>query len=268
VPQDDPTLPPPTTEITPVIGDIDDAFPVWTGWDVVKITIIALVSLIFFSLLCLMVATGLPMYKATSLKDLTTDARLAVVSQFLAYAATFWFVYRLIARHYAVKFAEGVHWHWPRAKWFLYLLGGVIVALAIQALSRLLPIPKQMPIDQFFRTPLAAWCLAIFGTFIAPLAEELYFRGLLFPILKRSVGLNASLIITAFGFALLHSAQLGMAWAPLLVLFVVGLVLTTVRAATHSLAASTLLHIGYNATLFTMLYAATDGFRHIEKALQ
>jgi membrane protease YdiL (CAAX protease family) len=258
----------PTTDLNPPIGDIDDAFPVWTGWDVVKITIIAVVTLVFFSLLCLMVATGLPMYKATTLKDLTTDARLAVISQFLAYAATFWFVYRLVARHYAVNFAEGLHWRWPGAKSVLYLLGGVIVALAIQALSRLLPIPKQMPIDQFFRTPMAAWFMALFGTLAAPAAEELYFRGLLFPVLKRGVGMNPSLVITAFGFALLHAAQLGMAWAPMLVLFVVGLLLTMVRAATHSLAASTLVHIGYNATLFGMLYAATGGFRHLERALQ
>lgn len=252
----------------PPIGDIDDAFPVWTGWDVVKITIIAIVSLVFFSLLTLMVATGLPMFKALSLKDLSTDARLAVISQFFAYAATFWFVYRLIARHYSVNFADGLHWRWPRTKWLAFLLGGVVVALAIQAISRFLPIPKQMPIDQFFKTPAAAWSLAIFGTFIAPLAEELYFRGLLFPVLKRSVGMNGALVITAFGFALLHAAQLGMAWAPLLVLFIVGLVLTMVRAATHSLAASTLVHIGYNATLFGLLYASTSGFRHLEKALQ
>jgi membrane protease YdiL (CAAX protease family) len=259
---------PVNAEVTPPIGDIDDAFPVWTGWDVVKITIISIVSLVFFSLLVLMIATGLPMFKTTTLKDLSTDARLAVVSQILAYAATFWFVYRLIARHYAVSFGPGLHWRWPGSRWLGYLLGGVVVAMLIQALARFLPIPKQMPIDQFFRTPAAAWSLALFGTFVAPLTEELYFRGLLFPVLKRSIGLNGSLIITAFGFALLHAAQLGMAWAPVLVLFLVGLILTMVRAATHSLAASTLMHIGYNATLFGLLYASTDGFRHLEKALQ
>ena len=263
-------LPTPISDAEPVppIGDIDDAFPVWTGWDVVKITIIAIVSLVFFSLLTLMVATGLPMFKALSLKDLSTDARLAVISQFFAYVATFWFVYRLIARHYSVNLAFGLHWRWPRTKWLAFLLGGVVIALAIQAISRFLPIPRQMPIDQFFKTPAAAWSLAIFGTFIAPLAEELYFRGLLFPVLKRSAGMNGSLIITAFGFALLHAAQLGMAWAPLLVLFIVGLALTMVRAATHSLASSTLVHVGYNATLFGLLYASTSGFRHLEKALQ
>ena len=28
------------------------------------------------------------------------------------------------------------------------------------------------------------------------------------------------------------------------------------------------MHIAYNATLFTMLYIASDGFRHLEKVLQ
>ena len=39
-------------------------------------------------------------------------------------------------------------------------------------------------------------------------------------------------------FALLHQGQLARAWAPLMLLFVVGIVLTTVRARYDSLAAS------------------------------
>ncbi len=252
----------------PQVGDIDDAFPVWTLWDVVKIALISFAALVFFSLLILMVATGLPAYRATRMNELLMDARLAVISQLLAYIATFWFVYRLIARHYSVSFAEGIHWRWPTARWPFYLILGAILAFAVQAGSRLLPIPKQMPIDQFFKTPIAAWTLAAFGTLIAPLAEELFFRGLLFPVLLRKIGLASSLVITSFLFSLLHASQLGMAWAPVLILFVVGLALTLVRHLTHSLASSTLLHIGYNAALFALLYFSTDGFRHMEKALQ
>jgi hypothetical protein len=56
-----------------------------------------------------------------------------------------------------------------------------------------------------------------------------------------------------------------MAWAPLLVLFGVGAVLTLVRARTNSVATCVLMHIGYNSTLFTMLFFATDHFHHLEK---
>jgi membrane protease YdiL (CAAX protease family) len=251
-----------------VAFDIDERFPVWTLGDVGKIVLIALLALFFFSVLTLMVASGLPAFRSVSLKDMAADARLAVISQLLAYLATFWFVYRLIYRHYGVPFTEAIHWRWPQTIWPAFPLIGVLSALLIQGISRFLPIPKQMPIDQFFRTPAAAWALAIFGTFLAPFAEELFFRGLLFPALARKAGLLWSLIITSFSFALLHAAQLGLAWAPVFVLFLVGLILTWVRAATRSLAASTLMHIGYNATLFGMLYVSTDGFRNLDKVVR
>lgn len=246
----------------------EDQFPVWTLADVGKIALIAFLALFFFSVLALMVASGLPAYHAMTFKDMASDARLAVASQFLAYIATFWFIYRLIGRHYGVPFSEGIHWRWPRSIWPAFLLAGVVLALAIQGISQFLPIPKQMPINQFFRTPASAWSLAIFGTFIAPLAEELFFRGLLFPALVRKTGLILSLLLTALAFALLHATQLGMALAPIFVLFLVGLLLTIARAAARSLAASTLMHIGYNATLFGMLYVTTNGFRHLDKVLK
>jgi len=71
--------------------------------------------------------------------------------------------------------------------------------------------------------------------------------------------------VTAFLFALLHSAQLGNAWGPLVVLFVVGVVLTGVRAITKSVASSMLVHIGYNLTLFSLLFVASGHFHHLEK---
>jgi membrane protease YdiL (CAAX protease family) len=75
-------------------------------------------------------------------------------------------------------------------------------------------------------------------------------------------------VLTAFGFALVHASQLASAWAPLLVLFMVGLVFTLVRVITRSVAPGFLMHVGYNFMLFAMLYVATDHFRHMERMLQ
>ncbi len=74
-----------------------------------------------------------------------------------------------------------------------------------------------------------------------------------------------STIITSIGFALLHGGQLAHSLAPLAVLFVVSLVLCITRLRFQSLAASTLVHSLYNATIFLMLFLGTDGFRHLEK---
>jgi hypothetical protein len=74
-----------------------------------------------------------------------------------------------------------------------------------------------------------------------------------------------SIVITSIGFAMLHGAQLAHSFAPLAVLFAVSVVLCLTRLRFHSLAASTLVHSMYNATIFVMLFIGTDGFRHLDK---
>jgi len=53
-----------------------------------------------------------------------------------------------------------------------------------------------------------------------------------------------------------------------IVIFLVGLALTIVRAKKDSVAASLLMHVGYNGTLSALMFVATDGFRHLEKLNQ
>ena len=77
-----------------------------------------------------------------------------------------------------------------------------------------------------------------------------------------------SFLVLLAGFAMVHGEQLGQAWGPLLVLFVVGLVLTLARVLTRSVAPGFLIHVGYNLTLFTLLYLGTDHFRHLERITQ
>jgi uncharacterized protein len=152
--------------------------------------------------------------------------------------------------------------------------------VVVQFLSNYLPVPKTLPIDDFFRTSLDVWMVALFGTFMAPVFEELAFRGFLLPSLastwdwlsKRPYpsrwsipALIVSCTLTSIGFALVHADQLAHAWAPLMVLFAVSLVLCFVRLWTQSLAASTLIHATYNGTIFTILFFGTGGFRHLDK---
>jgi uncharacterized protein len=128
--------------------------------------------------------------------------------------------------------------------------------------------------------------VALFGTFMAPVFEELAFRGFLLPSLASAwdwlqgnkdvaapdrdprwsfAALFASCTLTSIAFALVHADQLAHAWAPLLVLFAVSLVLCGVRLWTQSLAASTMIHATYNGTIFTIVFFVTGGFRHLDK---
>ena len=77
-----------------------------------------------------------------------------------------------------------------------------------------------------------------------------------------------AVLATSFAFAMVHSEQLGQAWGPLLVLFVVGLVLTITRVVTRSVTPGLLIHVGYNLMLFGVLYIGTDHLRHLERMTQ
>jgi uncharacterized protein len=243
-----------------------DTYPPWSGWDVLRMVVVAILSIFFFSILAFEIARQIE--PGVKPNDLAHNPLVVVPAQVAAYLVLLAFMYALMTHSYSRSFWRGLHWHFPGARWGLYLGGGVALAVAIEAGSNFLPIPKSLPIDEFFRNRTSAWLMAAFGTLLAPLVEELFFRGFLYPVLRRRVGVVFGTAVTALLFALIHESQLAHAWAPLLMLFCVGVALTLTREITDSVAASTLVHAAYNATLFVMVWIATDHFRHLEKISQ
>lgn len=202
-------------------------------------------------------------------KELATNALFAIPPQVAAYILTIGFMVFYVWQRYRTQFLEAISWNAPGAKEFGgALLGGVALAVTSGLLNFLLQrwIPKSVPFEEFFRTPASAYMLTAFGVLVAPLVEEIFFRGFLYPALARPLGVGPAVVITSASFALLHAAQLANAWALLLALFVVGSALTIVRAVTKSVATCVLIHMAYNFTLFTVTFFQTQGFRHMERA--
>jgi membrane protease YdiL (CAAX protease family) len=239
--------------------------PPWSGWDVVRIVVVGVFAIALFSIASLWVGARSGLFRGMTAAELARDPLLIIPAQFAAYMVLVLFMYAVVRRERGYRFLPAVRWNWPQATWIGFVALGVVVAVAGQLLSALLPIPKSLPIDQFFHSPADAWMMAIFGITVAPFVEELFFRGFLYPVLARRLGVAMGIVLTAIPFALLHSAQLGNAWGPLVVLFIVGAVLTAVRAVTKSVASSMLVHIGYNLTLFTLLFIASGHFQHLDK---
>lgn len=236
-------------------------------WGIVDVILIAIFSLIATGLLTIVsfaIVHSVPKWKHYTVADLAAEPLAVVIPQALGYLLTLWFMMAVVRRGTDVPFWKAVKWRWPENLYF-WIIAGVALSLAIQLGSSFLPIPKSLPIDEFFKTTHAAWVLAIFGVLVAPLFEELFFRGFLYPALLRRIGFFAALVLNSLLFAFTHEGQLAHAWAPLLVLFIVGIVLTLVREGTGSVARSFLVHAGYNAFLFGMIFVATNGFRHMEK---
>jgi membrane protease YdiL (CAAX protease family) len=249
----------------PVAGMPPD--PAWSGWDVVRMICVTIVSL-FVGVFAVLFLARASIYPHRSLGAIASNPLVIVAGQSLAYFLVLGYMYVLVTRERRrPDFLAAIHWNWP-SNVAIYVAVGFMLSLALQALAHFLPIPKELPIDKFFQTPAEAWALGILSITLAPLMEELFFRGFLYPVLARSLGLPVSVFLTALGFALLHGAQLMFSWGPVLVIFLVGLVLTMVRAKTNSVAAGVLIHMAYNATITVAMFVATDGFRHLERLNQ
>jgi len=238
--------------------------PPWTGLDVLSIVAATVVALIVLPLLAVVIAHQLFFPKA-SFTEIMQVPEIVLVVQVLIYGVVFGLIYYLL-RARSGRFWEPLPWNWPRS-WAGFLLLGGFVYFALMGLGQLLPIPKHLPIDRFFQTSREAALLSILSVTLAPFMEELFFRGLLYPVLARRFGVGVSIFLTGAAFGLLHGAQLKYSWA-VLIIFIVGVVLTAVRAVTKSVAASFLVHVGYNGTLSALLFVATNGFRHLEKLNQ
>ena len=236
--------------------------PPWSAWDVVRICAFTLAMLLVFVLAATFAVKHF-MFPKLSLNDVAKYPLVSVLAQFCAYLAVLPYMY-VIATRSGASFGKAVGWNWPRRA-SLYILAGVLFSVGLQLLARLLPMPKTLPIDNFFRTPTEAWVLSIFGITLAPLLEELFFRGFLYPVLARNLGTWLAVVLTAIGFSLIHAPQLAKAWGPVLIVFLIGLALTIVRAVTKSVAASVLMHMAYNGTISVLLFIASSGFRHLEK---
>lgn len=256
----------PISPAAPAAAPLRD--PVWSGWDVLLLAAVAILGILLFSTLgivALVVMT--PGHKPPGTAEVTP---IALMAQLLAYLVVVGVMYLVVVVRYRRRFWEAVRWRWPVEKTAApaLVVAGAVIALLVQLASAWLPVPKQLPIYEFLKDTAAAYLMAAFGTLVAPFVEEMFFRGFLYPVLARRVGVAAGVVLTSIGFALIHASQLGNHWAPLLVLFVVGLTFTLARAWTGSVAVPFLLHLGYNGALFTLLYITTDRFRHMERMLQ
>ena len=355
--------------------------PSWTGLDLLLLACVVFLGIVFFTAVAMGVVHGV---KGQPLAEMAGNLSVWIVvpAEGGAYLVMFAVLYWLVGRR-GLPLWPALNWQWPRGFGACgFLLMGFVLAFAAGLLQKVLPMPKELPIEKLFFQPGAPQLLALFGVLVAPLVEETLFRGVLYPVANRwlrgvlnsqprlrraglvflglipwgflarwrpplvsavlavgalvatavvcasrsdrgrpaeavrailpgitfsalalvasrlslrswegasigllcasllmmllsvglrsgitatRIGIGLSFVLTAISFALLHGEQLGGYWAPILVLSGVSVVLTFVRASSKSLAASVLVHVGYNATLFGGMYIATDHFRHLEQ---
>jgi hypothetical protein len=197
-------------------------------------------------------------------EKLSTDPFFLLALQTVFYGLMLAFIYILVAVGHAQPF-------WPMLRWrrmtpgktLACLVGGALLTMAIALLPPVLPDANQFPLENLFNSRAAAYAIGAFAILVAPVMEEIIFRGFLFGIFESQVGLRFAIVITAILFGGLHVPEYWGAWNHMFLIFLVGLVFSLARGRSGSLAPSVFLHVGYNASMMIALFISTQHFRNL-----
>lgn len=136
----------------------------------------------------------------------------------------------------------------PETWWRTYLPLYTIACLVFRDISSLNPLLPNLPFDSVFpEAKIIGNIVVIFSVIvIAPIVEEIIFRGFLYPAFNRYMGIHPAVFITAALFTLAHYPQVNDEPVFMLTIFSLGLMITYARAATGSTLLAILLHHIYN----------------------
>ena len=229
----------------------------------------------------------------STFEQVKTSVPYLLGSEVILYFVTFALGYFIFPKVWGKSLFVGMHWRGSTALrliWPLLLTAVGCFGLAVLD-DRFLPGPQNAPIEDFFRSPGAAWLMFGFGVAFAPFFEEIGFRGFMLPALatgcdwvaERFTGrpprpldehdhpqwsrpaMVVASLATSLPFALLHAQQTGWSIGPFIAIIAISLVLCAVRIATRSLASSTLVHACYNFLLFFTTLISSGGFHHMDR---
>lgn len=247
----------------------------------------------FSSGLVVLAAVHQHMFGVATFKQAEEEIHYRLGSQAAWYLITLVFCVWIFPLLWQRSFFDGLEWRASaalRQRWRLF--GAALACFGVAIIDEiLLPGPTNTPIDQTFRLPGAVWLLFFFGVTLAPLIEEIAYRGFLLPalctaydwVVERITGSLAprvdtngrprwsmpamlvASVVSSIPFALMHGDQTAYSLGPFLLLVCVSLVLSWVRLGTRSLAASVLVHSSYNLLLFSLMFLGTGGFKHLDK---
>lgn len=181
----------------------------------------------------------------------TSKGAQTLVLQTAFFGALLAALYFLVAWRYNRPFWRSMGWSWPvRGAWWC-VISGPVLAFALAALGVVLRAPELPdPVKDLVTSRVSLVIVMVYASVLGPIYEELFFRGFLFPLLRKSFGPAAGILLSALPFALLHGAQYQWAWQQITLVGLAGAVFGWVRHGTGSTASATILHGCFNLTQF------------------
>lgn len=151
-------------------------------------------------------------------------------------------------------------------KAFLWIVGFILVIFVVNILYSAiitafhlnLQTNDQVILARSKQAPITTYATLIAAVFVAPFCEEVFFRGFVFPGLRRKMPVAMAIVTSALLFAIAH-ADIG----SFAVLLVIGLLLAFIRWRTGSIWPGMLLHMLNNgigaASILLVMWGVTKG---------
>lgn len=243
--------------------------PEWNVWDVLLIAVLAFVFMVVLQYAAVKTAQLFLFPHATfnqAAKRAIEKPIIFIIPQIVFYIPVLLVMFGVVKGKYQVPFWRTLCWNWPSSIW-KFLAVGAAMLLVLAVFENLFPMPKDTLFERLFDTPLDSYLMALIAVTFAPLVEELFFRGFLYPVIARWLGVSTGIFLSALPFGLLHLSQYGYSWVAASTIFIVGVVCGIVRASTKSVGACFLVHAAYNGTQMAIVIVASRGFTHMPKSL-
>jgi hypothetical protein len=220
-----------------------DRYPFWDYSAVVMLFFIAIAALILATLVGNAVMAGLHL-------ELNALVRRIVLQSF-GYGLLLAGASAVFRRRYGKPFVRGVGFVFEGFRLRTpMLLGGILAIVTLVASAERAGTKETIGLQSGW-SPL--WLVALASITVSPFVEEAFFRGLLQPLVVRSLGAVPGVAISALLYAAMLLPQYGWSrgWATLLV---ASATWGWIRHRTDSTTAAAVAHASYNATVFGIAF--------------
>ena len=241
--------------VAPIVVPVAEREPFWGYVDLALV-----IGLSFFAL----VATCIPLFFLLK-PDIETGRNIVafgLTSQVILYVAVYAALRAVFTLRYHKAVFRSLGWRGLGIHPGLAALAGVVLAIAVGGLIKLLKVPDvPSPVEELVKSRLTLIGVALIAALAAPVFEEALFRGFLQPLLSRTFGGIAGILITAVLFGFLHLKEYSGVWQYAVAISVVGVAFGIARAQTNSLIPSTIMHAAFNGVSVMALFATK--FSHL-----
>ena len=185
-------------------------------------------------------------------------------AQVLGYVFIFVAMTVMFRIQYERKFWESLAWRPSGVSPGWLAISGIATAIGVAIAASLIKTPQTSnPMTEMMQDRISLYLLTIFGIAVAPIAEELAFRGFLQPLLVRSLGTTMGILGAAIPFGILHFHEYGNSWRHAVVISMAGAGFGTMRHWTGSTRAAAAMHASYNGFLFLALFLSRKDLPHL-----